>query len=96
MINHMPTLTEYSTFLLDQGLNHDMGKDISNILLCHHCRKNSDLNKLIKCKSPSCKLFYCQNCLTKKYKYSKSAARKLTHKTWICPRCNGNCHCELY
>lgn len=59
--------------------------------ICHWC--NKDIKEFVKCQKQECDLVYCRNCLVRKYKFSKKAAKKLPGATWKCPRCIQSCFC---
>jgi hypothetical protein len=69
-------------------------ESVSVEVICHHCDKSLPENKVVKCQNIECKTYYCRVCLSRKYKFSKKAARLLPTVSWKCPKCTCRCRCK--
>ncbi len=61
---------------------------------CHSCKCEIDEELSVPCRGENCHLFFCQKCLTSRYKYSKVKAASLPSLNWRCPVCTRRCFCE--
>lgn len=61
---------------------------------CHSCKCEVLEGNLVACQSECCHKFFCQKCLTSRYKYSRAKAAKLPSFHWKCPVCARHCYCD--
>ncbi len=60
---------------------------------CHSCKCEIAEALSVPCRSDHCHKFFCQKCLTSRYKYSKAKAATLPSLNWKCPVCTRRCFC---
>ena len=60
-----------------------------NSEICHCCETEKSEVHLIRCQDKNCRLSFCQSCLTRDFKYSRKAIKKLPSANWKCPKCTG-------
>lgn len=81
-----------SDFHLNNGSNEQQTQKT-----CHGCNESYNEIKLIHCRKPNCKLYYCHKCLSGNYKFSKFAIGRLPINTeWFCPSCHDRCFCQEF
>ena len=60
---------------------------------CHSCKCDIAEAFSVPCRADHCHKFFCQKCLTSRYKYSKAKAASLPSINWKCPVCTRRCFC---
>ena len=60
---------------------------------CHSCKQEFAESQSVACREDHCCKFFCQRCLTSRYKYSKTKAATLPSLNWKCPVCTKRCFC---
>jgi len=61
--------------------------------ICHSCKCEIGEAFAVPCRAEGCHKFFCQKCLTSRYKYSKAKAASLPSLNWRCPVCTRRCYC---
>lgn len=77
----------------DQNKSHYRASEPLLKRRCHSCKCEAQIECLVGCRNPSCKLLYCRKCLTSRYKFSKAKASTLPTLNWRCPVCTRRCFC---
>lgn len=68
-------------------------KEHAGLVPCHRCENAVKKTLAVRCQNHPCQLFFCHLCLTRNYKYSRGALKKLPGPSWSCPKCKERCNC---